>query len=146
MSTLRWIAPLAVALVLAACLPAAPPVTLLGEADAEAYAAEVDQIVEDTLQAINDGDYEAHIQHLDETMRAATTEDAFAGLVDLLMERVGPYRSRTLDRVYDQGDFRVVIYNAEFERDTVTVRVVFWKDDLERGISGLWFDSPKLRG
>ncbi len=142
---LGWIMSLVALIALTACLPAAPPVTLLGEADAEAYAAEVDQIVEDTLQAINNNDYEAHIQHLDETMRAATTDDAFAGLVDLIMERVGPYRSRTLDRVYDQGDFRIVIYNAEFEQDTVTVRVVFWKDDLERGISGLWFDSPKLR-
>ena len=124
----------------------APPINVLDDATAADYAEQVEPLIDDTLAGLAEADYDAYTQHFDETMLAASTQENFDDLLALLDEKVGDYQSHLMQQVFDQGDYRVVIYRATFtEDDEVIIRAVFWKDDLERGISGLWFDSAKLR-
>jgi hypothetical protein len=118
----------------------------LSAADAAAFSAEVDAVVEGTLQGLSAGDYALYTAHFDQAMLDATTPEAFDDLHALITDKVGAYQSREVDRVFDQGDYRVIIYRAVFEMDDpVLVRVVFHRDDPAGGITGLWFDSDKLR-
>jgi len=120
--------------------------TRVPAAEAQAFAEQVEGMVEDTLQGYNDHDYAAYTQHFDEAMHEASTEETFESVYTLLHDRLGSYESRELDYAFDQNEFRIVIYRAEFEHESgVIIRAVFWRDDPERGISGLWFDSERLR-
>lgn len=48
--------------------------------------------------------------------------------------------------VEDTGAYIRVTYKASFaNEDGVTVRVVFNDSATDHRVSGLWFDSPKLR-
>lgn len=89
--------------------------------------------------------YAMFSRDLDSAMRTAIPATNFASWKQDLDKKIGSYRSRTVDRVTQSGDFYVVMYQATFEQDApVTVRVVF-RTAEPHSISGLWFDSAKLR-
>jgi hypothetical protein len=128
---------------LAACQP---QTIVLPDDQAQAFAAEVDEIVENALVGLSTNDYERHVRDFDEEMLRVTDPVTFPQLYDQVIGVVGAYQSRTLLQVEDQGDFRIVTYSAVFANDpNVTVRFVFARDDPEHHISGMWFDSQKLR-
>jgi len=76
-------------------------------------------------------------------MKAAMGRQAFDDLRVLLDDKVGAYVSREVSSVGQTGGFVNVIYDARFENEEhVTMRLVFDQNNL---ISGLWFDSARLR-
>ena len=121
-------------------------VTTLPADEAEAFAASVDEIVEETLQGLNNHDYEQHSRYFDEEMLDTFDLVVFDQIHDEVIGVTGPYVSRELNRVEDSGRMLAVVYDAVFENDSaVTVRVVFWETDPEHLVTGLWFDSELLR-
>ena len=107
--------------------------------EANAFAAEIDEVVDNTLEGLSEGDYEKHVQGFDDELRDEIDPIvAFPQVYDEIMTTFGRYESRELVRVEDRGRFRTVIYNATFSKDpSVTVRVVFWRNDPEHRISAL---------
>jgi hypothetical protein len=98
------------------------------------------------LVALNAKDYDAFIKDYDAAMREATTPDNFNNLTSLISQKLGSYISREVISVASIGDNNVlVVYSAKFEEeDGVTIRMVF-QSEGDHLITGLWFDSPKLR-
>jgi hypothetical protein len=128
---------------LAAC--ANVPATLPDD-EAAAYAAEVDEVVENMITGLSGGDYGQHSRDFDETMLEQFDEVVFEQVYDEVIGVTGPYVSRSLNRVEQDSRFTAVVYDAVFENDSaVTMRVVFWRDDPAHLITGLWFDSELLR-
>jgi hypothetical protein len=132
-----------IVILLSACQPA----VVLANPDAQAFADQVDAIVENSLQGLNDGDYLQHSRDFDDDLKDQINEISFPQVREEILSRVGQYETRKLNRVEDQGGIRTVIYDTVFERDAhVTLRVVFFPNDPEHLIGGMWFDSPTLRG
>ncbi len=79
-------------------------------------------------------------------MKKVTTPDSFNNLVTLISTKLGKYLSREVTAVTAVGeDTILVIYSADFENEEdVTVRLVI-QPGGEHLITGIWFDSPKLR-
>ncbi|MBU7026103.1 MAG: DUF3887 domain-containing protein [Theionarchaea archaeon] len=103
-------------------------------------------IAENILQSINNNDHQGFIKDFSEEMKNAFPLQEFTELRETLESKIGKYISSTPTRVTEQGGFIAVIFTAKFEKeDNVTVRVVFEKGDETHKVSGLWFDSPKLR-
>jgi hypothetical protein len=127
---------------LVACSSAVVPVISLKEK----VLAFAEPKVDAELAALASGDYQAFIQDYNETMKQATTEEAFNQLKSLVSTKIGAYISREVASVLQQGDYYIVVYQAKFEKDDpVTIRVVF-ETGGDHLIAGLWFDSEKLRG
>ena len=143
---LTRLAALAAALLLAACgVPQAEPIPA---AEAEAFAAEVDPIVENMLLGLSEGDYARHARDFDEDLRDQIDELVnFPLAYDEIVGTVGTYEAHTLTEVEDQSDgLRIATYDVAFTEDEhVTVRVFFRKSDARHHITGLTFDSEKLR-
>jgi hypothetical protein len=94
------------------------------------------------FSALNSGDYAATSHDWDQQMINAMPKSGFDNLLKTLT-KVGKYQSRKIDHVEAVQNFYVVAYITTFEQDKVTVRLTFNKSDHK--ISGMWFDSPKLR-
>jgi hypothetical protein len=107
--------------------------------EANAFAAEIDEMVDNTLEGLSEGDYEKHVQGFDDELRDEIDPVvAFPQVYDEIMTTFGSYESRELVWVEDRGRFRTVVYNATFSKDpSVTVRIVFWRSDQEHRISAL---------
>ena len=105
------------------------------------------QITEGILQAMNDNDYIKYTEHFDEIMKNATPEPVFRQTNTLIKSKVGDYLSKEFWKVEDKGSYTTVHYKAKFTKEPkdVIVRVVFQEIEGEIYVSGLWFDSPKLR-
>lgn len=123
---------------LAACAPKANELT---GADRDAVLAFSESKTDNLLAGLNAGDYAMFSAGFDADMLVAMTESEFINLKADRDSKLGPYVSRTVDSVYQQDDFYVVIYLAAFEKDdAVTVRVVFRMADPHQ-VSGLWFNK-----
>ena len=114
--------------------------------EAEAYAKAVDDVTENSLIGLSDNDFEKHTRDFDSSMLdvvdAASFPQAYADIIGI----IGKYESKELSAVFDQSEFRIIVYKAKFENERdVTVRFVFRRDDPNRKISGMWFDSELLR-
>ena len=141
---LRWLTAACLILVigLAAC---SSGVQVLSGADREAVLAYAEPLTDNLLAGFNAGDYPAFSRDFSAKMREALNESGFATTRAGIVDKIGKYVSRDVSRVVKQGGFIVVIYSASFEQeDGVTVRVVF-EPAGEHRITGLWFDSPRLR-
>lgn len=103
-------------------------------------------ITDNLLDGFNEGNYTMLSRDFDEQMKNAFTENVFLQNRELIISKIGLYVSKEMPKVLKQGPFIVVIYSAEFEKESgVEVRVVFLKYDEKNFVSGLWFNSPKLR-
>lgn len=138
------LAGLAVGLLLAACAPA---LTALPASEEAAFAQEIDPIVEETLIGLSDGNYEQHAQYFDEEMRDRVDPIVtFPQVYDEVIGRVGVYQSHRLIQVEEQNLYRIATYDVSFANDPhVTAQFIFWENDDAHQITGLWFDSEKLR-
>lgn len=102
-------------------------------------------LTDNLLDGFNAGDYATFSRDFTPQMQAALSEDKFPGLQSQIMGKIGAYVSREVQRVEQHGDLVAVVYRATFERDEpVIVRVVF-QAEAPHAITGLWFDSAKLR-
>lgn len=97
------------------------------------------------LNALSQNDYASFSRDLNDRMKASITQDKLADLRKQITGKIGNYVSRRVDRIEQAGDYYTVIYAAKYEQDDpVTVRVSFTLAEPHL-ISGLWFDSQKLR-
>lgn len=134
---------LAALLALTACQPAtAKPVEGAARDAVLAYA---EPAADNLFNGINANDYVAFARDFDTKMAAAMDEKAFQDLQTAIIGKIGKYVSRQVSSVEESGKYITVVYTAVFEQDDpVTVRLVFNSDE-DNKISGLWFDSAKMR-
>jgi predicted small lipoprotein YifL len=131
------------ALLLAAC---GGPKTLPDD-EAQAFAEQVAPLTENLLAALSNGDEAAYTREMDATMKGASSGDKFTQVYDTVIGKIGKYVSSAMTQVLEQGNYRIVIYDARFENEEhVTVRVVYDVSGAQPLVAGLWFDSPRLRG
>ncbi|HEX7589140.1 MAG TPA: DUF3887 domain-containing protein, partial [Anaerolineae bacterium] len=123
---------------------ALPDKTLTGS-ERDAVLAYTESKTTNLLTAIDNRDYAAFSRDLSDKMKSAITEDGLTSMRAKVSDKIGKYVSREIASVTPSGDFITVIYTARFENDApVTVRVSFEAAEPHR-ISGLFFDSAKLR-
>jgi hypothetical protein len=105
-----------------------------------------DPITEKILLAMNEGNYTKFSENMDPSMKRAMPEPVFQQTVAFIKSKVGNYVSKDFSKVELQGNFTVVYYRAKYtDEGEVTVKVVFVEEGGDHYVSGLWFDSPKLR-
>jgi phage-related baseplate assembly protein len=79
-------------------------------------------------------------------MKTGMNEASFNDLLSMLDSKLGTYLSSDLVTVLQDEKFNTVIYRLTYSKDNEAVmRVVFDRSEPHQ-ISGLWFDSPELRG
>jgi len=114
--------------------------------EAATFASQVDALTENLLVSLSNHNYAAYIQDMDAKMKAASSEAQFEQVYAVVIGKIGKYVSRQMTKVTEQEQFRTVVYDAQFEQEEhVTVRVVYNIAEDRQLVSGLWFDSPKLR-
>ena len=117
----------------------------LNHSDVASFA---DPMTENLLIAMNANNYSAFSKDLDSAMKNAVPKDKFPALISQIEGKIGKYvpNSKQFVKAYKTGKFTNVVYKAKFTNESsVTVRVVFDKEGGVFKVSGLWFDSPKLR-
>ena len=118
----------------------------VSSAEAASYSTSVDEIVENCLDGLSENDFEKHTRDFDSAMLEVVDPASFPQAYADIIEVIGTYDSKELSGVFDQAEFRIVVYKARFAKEEdVTVRFVFRKDNPDRKISGMWFDSELLR-
>lgn len=119
------------------------PVTGDEQKSVLAYA---EPVTDSLLKGFNDGDYALYARDFDEAMKNALPEKVFRQTREMILGKIGTYKSRVLDRVFKKDQYTVVLYKAAFEKEEgVSVKVVFAKFGEKNLVSGLWFNSPRLR-
>ncbi len=106
-----------------------------------------DAMTEDLLQGLKDGNYTRFSLHFDTAMKGSLTEEAFLQLRTFLDSKVGEYTSKEFVRAERSGEYIMTFYKASYTEEPagVTVRTVFSEVNGTAYMTGLWFDSPKLR-
>lgn len=132
------------ALTLAACAPRAS--TILSPEEGAAFAAEVDEIVENMLIGFSQNDYAILARDWDPDWKETYDEDAFHYEYETIIAAYGAYQSKTLDHVEDRPGFsarRIVFYHVVFgNAPDVTVQVYFNPNDPDHQILGLgWVEE-----
>jgi hypothetical protein len=130
------------ALTLAACAPRTTSKALSPEEGA-AYAAEVDEIVENLLVGWSKCDFTMATRDFDKVWEGFFKENPFPQLCGESFGTYGAYLSKTLDHVEDQPEFRRVSYHVAFENvPDLTVNVDFNINDPDHLINGFgWSDE-----
>jgi len=102
-------------------------------------------MADNLLLAMNAGDYSLFARDLDQAMLDAIDETGFEDMRAQINGKIGDYLSREVTSVTTAQGFYIVVYTARYELDEpVTIRLVFHVDEPHL-ITGLWFDSAKLR-
>jgi hypothetical protein len=134
---------LAALFILSACQTPAP----LSETEQIEFINTIDPIVENALTGLSDNNYDQHVRDFSKDLQKQVDPITFPRVYDEIIGALGAYQGRELVGVEDLNRQVAVIYEAQFENDPqVAVRVVFWKNDPEHQIAGLWFDSELLPG
>jgi hypothetical protein len=98
------------------------------------------------LEGFNNGDYARYSLHFDEQMKNALPVQVFTQTREAILLKIGKYKSRELSDVYTQNQYTVVVYRGNFEAENnVEIKIIFQKLGDKILVSGLWFNSPKLR-
>jgi hypothetical protein len=124
-------------LTLAACGPTG---TSLSPAEGAAYAAEVDEYVENMLVGQSECDFDKTHRGFDKVVWEEQLRDksAWQQECEADLAVTGAYQSKTLDHVEDRQELRVVIYHVVFEKGPdVTLRMYFYIDDPDHLIVGI---------
>ena len=118
------------------------------QVDTEQVREYADPITENILLAMNEDDYTKYSDNFDQTMRNAISGAVFNETNAMIKSKIGDYVSKEFQKAEGKDQYTIVYYNARFadEPDDVTVKVVFQEINGEMKVSGLWLDSPKLRG
>ncbi len=116
--------------------------------DIEQVRAYADPITDNILVAMNENNYTKYSEHFDAPMKNALPEPVFHETNALIMSKIGTYVSKEFRKAESKDQYTIVYYKARFtqEPDDVIVKVVFQEILGELKVSGLWMDSPRLRG
>ncbi len=123
------------------------PITSLSACETTSEPDYAGPITEGILTAMNRGDYTQFSEHFDRLMRDALPEANFIELRDMIRPLIGDYVSKEFWTVEEQEEHTIVRYNARYTEETadVIVTVSFQEIEGQIYVSGVWFDSPKLR-
>ncbi len=142
MKNIAFLIPLLIVASMVSCSQGTP---ITGE-DRKAVLDYAEPITENMLSGFNAGNYETYSRDFDEMMKSSLNSAVFKQTRDMIVGTIGKYKSRTLETVLKKDRFIIVIYKGDFEKESdVAVKVVFANYLDRHHISGLWFDSPKLR-
>jgi len=123
-------------LTLAACAPRVTSPTILSPEEGAAYAAEVDEIVENMLVGLSNKDWAMYSRDFHKAL-LTEMEGNFQEEYDETIAVYGAYQSKTLDHVETRGKQQVTIYHAVFENNpNVTISVYFGINDRAHLIQG----------
>ncbi|AKB85465.1 DUF3887 domain-containing protein [Methanococcoides methylutens] len=113
-------------------------------ADIQGYA---EPIAENALQALNEKNYTRFSADLDPTMKKAFTEEVFLKSADIIQDELGNYTSKELLEINTGEKHTVVVYQANFEKQTddVILRLIFVNSEGQVELRGIWFESPQLK-
>ena len=124
-------------LTLAACAPRVTTTSLSPEEGA-AYAADVDEIVENMIVGFSENDYAKITRDMPDDLNE-DYESSIRQTADEINREWGNYQGKTLDHVEDRGRLRVVIYHLVFENEPdVTLEVYFNISDSQLIIGTNW--------
>lgn len=103
-------------------------------------------ITDGILAGHNENNYAKYSEMFDEQMKNALSEKVFFQKQEIIHSKIGKYKSRSVANVLKQDQYEIILYSAEFEKESgVQVKVVLQKYGEKYLVSGLWFNSPKLR-
>jgi len=102
-------------------------------------------IADEMFNAMNEHDYAGFSKYFDETMKKALDEKAFNTMMQTFDDKIGAYQSREIEKVESVENLYVVSYKARYEKEEVVSVRLTVRDGDPVQVSGLWFDSPKLR-
>jgi ABC-type oligopeptide transport system substrate-binding subunit len=124
-------------LTLAAC---APSTSSLSPEKGAAYAAKVDDIVENLIIGVSENDYAKYTRDMDEDF-LKNYGSSFQGMAEEISSEFGAYLSKTLDHVEGQQLRRTVVYHLAFEnKPDVLLKVTFSIFDSKH-IQGTYWNS-----
>jgi len=124
-------------LALGACAPRTTSRALSPEEGA-AYAAEVDDIVENMIVGFSENDYAKYTRDMPDDLDE-DYESSIRQVADEISGEWGAYQGKTLDHVEDRGRYRVVIYHLVFENEPdVTLDVYFNISDSHLIVGTNW--------
>ncbi len=122
-------------LTLAGC---APRTTSLSPEKGAAYAARVDEIVENMIVGISENDYAKYTRDMDKDY-LEVFESSLQQFAHEISGEFGAYQGKTLDHVEGQQLRRVVIYHLVFEKEPdVTLKVYFNIFDSRHIVGTYW--------
>lgn len=125
------------ALTLAVCTPRTTS-RALSPKDGAAYAAEVDEIVENMIVGFSENDFNKYTRDIEHPLSEAY-EASIRQFADEVIVEWGTYQEKTLDHVEDRGRSRVVIYHLVFEKEPdVTLSVTFKNSDSHLIVGTEW--------
>jgi hypothetical protein len=109
------------------------------------------RITEDVLLALNAGDYTTFSRDFDVSMLKAVPASSFSTqFTDGIRGKIGDYLagSKRFYQASSQAQYTTVVYYASFSGDSgaVMVQISFKMVEGKPLVSGLFFNSPKLRG
>lgn len=106
-----------------------------------------ESIVEDILKAGNEMNYQAFSQDFSQEMIKSLGNNMFEKLIQGFESRIGKYESKEFVKLEYNKPYIALVYKAKYTHEPggVMVRVVLEKLDNEYVVSGLFYDSPKLR-
>lgn len=129
-------------LLLLAC---SPQPRMLNDAEKTVVLAYSETKTENLLLGIQRNDYALFSRDLNDQMKNAIDKNGLGKLRAQVTDKIGNCVARQVERVEEINGNLAVVYRAKFEGDDpVAMRVVFETGEPHR-ISGLWFDSAKLR-
>ena len=115
-------------------------------AEREQALAQVEPIADNLFQGMRERDYTAFARDFDPAMQKAMDEKRFLQMLETIDPVIGQYQSRQVAKVEKAGQYVAVTYTVRYElEDAVSWRIVLAPGDSPQ-VSGLWYDSPKLRG
>lgn len=126
-------------LALAACSPRVTTRVLSAE-KGEAFATEVDEIVENMIVGISENNYAKYSRDMDERY----LKNYASSLLDVAEEissKFGAYKSKTFDHAESRQLRRVVIYHLAFENEPDVYLEVFFSVFDSRHITGTYWNS-----
>lgn len=100
------------------------------------------ELADEFIALLAKDDFEGCTGYFDAVMKRAMSARELEQVWEALVNRIGPYIG-ALDKREDAVDgYDVVLVTAEFEKDLLTIRIVF---DQNRRVSGLWFDPVQAQ-
>jgi hypothetical protein len=109
------------------------------------------QITESLLRAINTGDYAAFSRDFDAAMMKAMPAESFkTQFTQGIQGKIGNYseNSKRFFQASSQAQYTTVVYYAAYSEEpgAVLIQISFKMVEGMPLVSGLFFNSPKLRG
>ena len=114
--------------------------TLAG-AELDAVLAFSEPMTDNLLDGLKNNDYAVFSRDFDADMLKAIDEKGFAALKTDRDSTLGAYVSREVFQVTDSGEYYIVFYLSQFEKQTDVVMQVVFQLDEPHLISGLWFSK-----